>query len=63
MAVRDSELQGYDEVQKEMMNENCIVVDENDKITGQDTKKNSHLGKGKLHRANSDIIINTNEKI
>ena len=63
MAVGDSELQGYDEAQKEMMNENCIVVDENDKITGQDSKINCHLGNGKLHRAFSVLIFNSNDKL
>ena len=57
MAVGDSELQGYDEAQKEMMNENCIIVDENDKIIGQDSKINCHLGNGKLHRAFSLSLI------
>ena len=38
MTVGDSELQGYDEAQKEMMSENCIIVDEDDNITGQDSR-------------------------
>ena len=42
MTVGDSELYGYDEAQKEMMNENCIIVDENDNITGHDSKINCH---------------------
>ena len=63
MTVGDSELYGYDEAQKEMMNENCIIVDENDKITGQDSKINCHLGNGKLHRAFSVLIFNSNEKL
>ena len=46
-----------------MMNENCIIVDENDKITGQDSKINCHLGNGKLHRAFSVLIFNSNEKL
>ena len=49
MAVEDSELQGYDEAQKEMMEENCIVVDDNDQIIGQESKVNCHLNEGKLH--------------
>ena len=39
----DSELQGYDQVQKEMMEENCIVVDNNDQISGQDSIVKCHL--------------------
>ena len=42
----DSELQGYDQVQKEMMEENCIVVDNNDQIIGQDSKVKCHLNEG-----------------
>lgn len=63
MAVGDSELQGYDEAQKEMMTENCIVVDKNDNILGQDSKINCHLGNGKLHRAFSVLIFNTDNKL
>jgi|TARA_B100001113_G_scaffold318474_1_gene286547 isopentenyl-diphosphate delta-isomerase len=63
MAVGDSELQGYDEVQKEMMEENCIVVNENDQIIGQDSKVNCHLNEGKLHRAFSVLIFDSNNKL
>ena len=40
MTSADSELQGYDESQKEMMEENCIVVDNDDLIIGKDSKVN-----------------------
>jgi len=63
MAVGDSELQGYDEAQKEMMDENCIVVDDNDQIIGQDSKVNCHLNEGKLHRAFSVLIFDSNNKL
>jgi len=63
MAVENSELQGYDESQIEMMEENCIVVDANDLITGKDSKVNCHLNDGKLHRAFSVLIFNSNEKL
>jgi len=63
MAVGDSELQGYDEAQKEMMNENCIIVDENDKITGQDSKINCHIGEGRLHRAFSVLIFDLDNRL
>ena len=43
MAVGNSELQGYDQAQKEMMEENCIVVDDDDNIIGKDSKVNCHL--------------------
>ena len=63
MAVGDSELQGYNEEQKEMMEENCIVVDDNDQIIGQDSKVNCHLNEGKLHRAFSVLIFDSNNKL
>jgi len=63
MAVGDSELQGYDQTQKEMMEENCIVVDDNDQIIGQESKVNCHLNKGKLHRAFSVLLFDSNNKL
>jgi len=63
MTVVDSELQGYDEVQKEMMEENCIIVDNNDQIIGQDSKVNCHLNEGKLHRAFSVLLFNSSNKL
>ena len=63
MAVEDSELQGYDEAQKEMMEENCIVVDDNDQIIGQESKVNCHLNEGKLHRAFSVLLFDSNNKL
>ena len=63
MAVKDSELRGYDEVQKEMMNENCIIVDENDRISGQDSKINCHIGEGRLHRAFSVLIFDLDNRL
>ena len=63
MAVEDSELQGYDQAQKEMMEENCIVVDDNDQIIGKDSKVNCHLNEGKLHRAFSVLLFDSNNKL
>ena len=63
MAVEDSELQGYDQAQKEMMEENCIVVDDNDQIIGQESKVNCHLNEGKLHRAFSVLLFDSNNKL
>ena len=63
MAVGDSELQGYDQTQKEMMEENCIVVDDNDQIIGQESKVNCHLNEGKLHRAFSVLLFDSNNKL
>ena len=63
MTVVDSELQGYADVQKEMMEENCIIVDNNDQIIGQDSKVNCHLNEGKLHRAFSVLLFNSSNKL
>ena len=63
MTSADSELQGYDESQKEMMEENCIVVDNDDLIIGKDSKVNCHLYEGKLHRAFSVLLFNSNNKL
>ena len=63
MAVGNSELQGYDKAQKEMMEENCIVVDDDDNIIGKDSKVNCHLKKGKLHRAFSVLLFNSEDKL
>ena len=57
------ELQGYDRDQIDMMEENCIIVDKNDNIIGKDTKINCHLGEGKLHRAFSILLFNTENKL
>lgn len=55
-----------DPYQEEMLNEKLILVDENDKIIGSDSKKNCHLikfGKIPLHRAFSAIIFNSKKEI
>ena len=57
------ELQGYDRDQIDMMEENCIIVDNEDNILGKDTKVNCHLGEGKLHRAFSVLLFNTENKL
>ena len=61
MAQTRPELQGYDTEQIEMMGENCILVDENDKIIGKDSKVNCHIGNGKLHRAFSVLLFNNSK--
>ena len=58
-----SGLQGYDEEQVQMMEENCIIVDDKDNIIGKDTKVNCHLGEGKLHRAFSVLLFNDENKL
>ncbi|KAJ3116065.1 isopentenyl-diphosphate delta-isomerase idi1 [Physocladia obscura] len=57
----------YDEEQVRLMSEMCIVVDENDKPLGADSKKNCHLmtniNKGLLHRAFSVFLFNSDGKL
>jgi len=63
MAHKRPELQGYDAEQIEMMNENCILVDNEDHIIGKDSKVNCHLGDGKLHRAFSILLFDNSNKL
>ena len=63
MADQKSELGGYDAEQVEMMQEECILVDENDNILGKDSKVNCHLNEGKLHRAFSVLLFNTSGEL
>ena len=57
------ELQGYDKDQIDIMEEKAIIVDNNDNIIGKDTKVYCHLGEGKLHRAFSILLFNTENKL
>ena len=54
-ATQDSDLAGYDEEQIRLMDEVCIVLDENDVPIGSASKKVCHLmeniNRGLLHRA------------
>ncbi len=63
MSEARPELQGYDQEQIEMMEEACILVDEEDNILGKDTKINCHLGDGKLHRAFSVLLFNNSGEL
>ncbi|XP_046288085.1 isopentenyl-diphosphate delta-isomerase 2 [Marmota monax] len=55
------------EHQLQRLNEMLIVVDEDDKVLGEDTKRNCHLNenieKGLLHRAFSVVLFNTEKKV
>jgi isopentenyl-diphosphate delta-isomerase len=59
--VADVSLDGYDEEQVRLMEERCILVDENDKAYGEGSKKQCHLmteiDKGLLHRAFSVFLF------
>uniref|UniRef100_A0A668AZE0 isopentenyl-diphosphate Delta-isomerase n=1 Tax=Myripristis murdjan TaxID=586833 RepID=A0A668AZE0_9TELE len=56
-----------DEKQVQLLSEMCILIDENDRKIGADTKKNCHLNSnidnGLLHRAFSVFIFNSEEKL
>ncbi|XP_012679632.2 isopentenyl-diphosphate Delta-isomerase 1 [Clupea harengus] len=56
-----------DEKQVQLLAEKCILIDENDRVTGADSKKNCHLNsnieKGLLHRAFSVFLFNNEEKL
>ncbi|XP_049633477.1 LOW QUALITY PROTEIN: isopentenyl-diphosphate delta-isomerase 2-like [Suncus etruscus] len=56
-----------DELQVQRLEEMCIVIDENDRILGAETKKNCHLreniDKGLLHRGFSVLIFNTDDEL
>lgn len=57
------QLQQLDPKQVDLLNEKCILVDENDNIIGAESKKVCHLmeniNKGLLHRAFSVMIFNS----
>ncbi|EDQ85022.1 uncharacterized protein MONBRDRAFT_34433 [Monosiga brevicollis MX1] len=61
------DLSNYDEEQVKLMAEECIVIDENDKVTGHDSKKNCHLmeniNKDLLHRAFSVFLFSSEGKL
>ena len=63
----DSDLAGYDEEQIRLMDEVCIVLDENDVPIGSGSKKICHLmeniDKGLLHRAFSVFLFNKDDKL
>lgn len=56
--------QKYDSLQEKAMQENCLLVDDNDKVIGHTTKSDCHrvdsdTGGVKLHRAFSVFLFNT----
>lgn len=61
MAVASTKI--LDPLQEASLDEKCFLVDENDKITGQASKKECHFvqsdGKIPLHRAFSVFLFNT----
>eukprot|EP01147_Barroeca_monosierra_P011222 gene11221-7830_t len=61
------DLSQYDEEQVRLMAEECILIDENDAVTGHASKKHCHLmeniEKGVLHRAFSVFLFNSEGKL
>ncbi|KAI9303438.1 isopentenyl pyrophosphate isomerase [Cunninghamella echinulata] len=61
------DLKEYDEEQVRLMAEMCIVIDENDKRIGADSKKTCHLmdniNNGLLHRAFSVFLFDSQNRL
>lgn len=66
-AMPEVDTDTLDEKQVKLLSEMCILIDENDKKIGADTKKNCHLNvnidKGLLHRAFSVFLFNNENKL
>lgn len=66
-ATQDQDLEGYDEEQIRLMDEVCIVLDENDLPIGSASKKVCHLmeniDKGLLHRAFSVFLFDSQNRL
>lgn len=64
---QDQDLEGYDEEQIRLMDEVCIVLDENDLPIGSASKKVCHLmeniDKGLLHRAFSVFLFDSQNRL
>ncbi|KAL2044506.1 hypothetical protein N7G274_003211 [Stereocaulon virgatum] len=65
--TNNNDLEGYDEEQIRLMEEVCIVLDENDVPIGSASKKVCHLMKnideGLLHRAFSVFLFDSNNRL
>ncbi|EMC91862.1 hypothetical protein BAUCODRAFT_126839 [Baudoinia panamericana UAMH 10762] len=66
-ALKDDDLQGYDEEQIRLMDEVCIVLDDHDQPIGSASKKVCHLmeniNKGLLHRAFSCFLFDSQNRL
>ncbi|OGM49309.1 isopentenyl-diphosphate Delta-isomerase [Aspergillus bombycis] len=66
-AASSTELAGYDEEQVRLMDEVCIVLDDDDKPIGSASKKICHLmtniDRGLLHRAFSVFLFDSNKRL
>ncbi len=68
--MADSDTSSYHRSQVDQLDDRCILVDENDRITGTATKKECHLAidavnspGGLLHRAFSVFLFNTKNEL
>ncbi|OJJ88254.1 isopentenyl-diphosphate delta-isomerase IDI1 [Aspergillus glaucus CBS 516.65] len=66
-AREGNELEGYDEEQVRLMDEVCIVLDDDDKPIGSASKKTCHImeniNRGLLHRAFSVFLFDSNKRL
>ena len=53
----------YDSSQTGMMDEQCILIDEEDNVLGPGSKVQCHLGEGQLHRAFSVLLFDPNGRL
>ena len=56
-------LDEHDQSQAEMMAENCILVDSNDRSIGSASKIECHYGDGKRHRAFSVLLFDSKDRL
>lgn len=63
MAPEDGLLTNHDSAQSEMMEEMCIVVDENDSVLSSKSKLDCHRGDGVRHRAFSVLIFDSEGRL
>jgi isopentenyl-diphosphate delta-isomerase len=56
-----------DKIQEELLQEKCILINDQDEVIGEATKKECHLNsnieKGMLHRAFSVFLFNNNNEL
>ena len=63
MTSEGAPIEGYDMAQSEMMQEMCILVNEEDDIIGSETKLSVHSGDGFRHRAFSVLIYDSKGRL
>ena len=63
MTSEGAQIDGYDTAQSEMMQEMCILVNQEDEIIGSGTKLSVHRGDGARHRAFSVLIYDSKGRL